>query len=310
MSEGIVIGAEGHGGDEDAEPEGPGEDESLDIEPEEIIVPKPGKRKKIDLELDVVDKKPFAKRVSSQVFVDEKKPTTPRAGKSIPAEPTVRKKARTGIDRFADIAACEEETTQKALELKKTKFQGETEKAVARVRVQAEIQMNKDKLQMEYAQKKLEYKFKLQLQAMQRPQTMGGKVILRLQPTSIQQRKCQFSSPISHHFQDIKMYLDFLLVITTHTQAHLKLVVQGHSGSTTWHRHPLRDPLSHSHLSAFHLHPSLSPPAHILAHIPDGSQLQLMTSGPQSLKVSLSSSTQMMMKICIRIIITVTVTYY
>ena len=89
---------------------------------------------------------------------------------------TAQKKARTGIDRFADIAAREEETTQKALELKKTKFKGETEKALARVRAQAEIQMNKDRLRMEYAQKKLEFDFKLQLQAVQaaqRPQMRG-----------------------------------------------------------------------------------------------------------------------------------------
>jgi hypothetical protein len=139
-----------------------------------------GKRKRNDRdlqvnELDVDDNKSLlAKRVASAV--DEKKPTAPRAGKSAPAEPTLRKKARTGIERFADVAAREEETTQKALELKRTKFRGETEKAVARVRAQAEIQMNKDKLRMEYAQKKLEYKFKLQLQAAQetqRPQMRG-----------------------------------------------------------------------------------------------------------------------------------------
>jgi hypothetical protein len=103
----------------------------------------------------------------------KKKPTAPHAGKSTPAEPTVRKKARTGIEHFADITAREEEITQKALELKKTKFKGETEKAVAKVRAQAKIQINKDRLRMEYAQNKLELEYKLQLQAAQRSQ-MGG----------------------------------------------------------------------------------------------------------------------------------------
>lgn len=197
MSDGFAMGAEG--GDDDAE----GEDEGHGIEFEEEIAPKAaGKRKRIvdPDELDVKDNKLFAKRV----VVDEKKPTAPRAGKSAPAEPTVRKKARTGIDRFAEIAAREEETTQKALELKKTKFQGETEKALARVRAQAEIQMNKDKLRMEFAQKKLEleYKFKLQLQAAQRSQMGGqGHSSANIYPTAAAQTAFQQPdfSPFSAH---------------------------------------------------------------------------------------------------------------
>jgi hypothetical protein len=85
-------------------------------------------------EIDVEDNKVLlAKRLAA---VDKKKPTAPRAGKLAPAEPALQKKARTGIEHFADIAAREEETTHKALELKRTKFRGETEKAVAKVRAQ------------------------------------------------------------------------------------------------------------------------------------------------------------------------------
>jgi len=133
-----------------------------------------------------------------KVVVDNKKPTAPCAGKSTPAEAPTRKKAKTGIDRFADIAAREEETTQKVLELKKTKFQGETEKAVARVRAQAEIQMNKDRLHAEYAQKKLEFDFKLWLQTVQQQQ-MGGhshSSSTSIYPTS--QQSFSTFSPSSH----------------------------------------------------------------------------------------------------------------
>lgn len=159
MSDGIGMGAEGD--DEDAD----GEDEEI----EEETAPKAGKRKHQDLDVDDVGDNKSMKKV----IVDDKKPTVPRAGKSTPAEAPTRKKVKTGLERFADIAAREEETTQKALELKKTKFQGETEKAVARVRAQAEIQMNKDRLRAEYAQKKLELDFQLRLQTVQ--QQMGGR---------------------------------------------------------------------------------------------------------------------------------------
>ena len=165
------------------------------------------KHKRIDL--DKPDTKVLVK--TQRVIIDEKKPTVPRAGKSTPAEATVRKKARTGVDHFADIAAREEETTQKALELKKKKFKGETEKALAKVRAQAEIQMNKDRLRMEYAQKKLEFEFKLQLQAAQRPQ-MGGQGLSRsaasaaniYYPAAPSQAQTSFHeySPFSGHHQD------------------------------------------------------------------------------------------------------------
>lgn len=117
------------------------------------------KRKRKDEELGE-DKKPGA-----VVGTDSKKSRGPRAGKSVVAQTAVstKKGKTTGIDRFADIAAREEETTQKALELKKTKFESNRDKAVAKVKAKADIQMNKDKLRAELAQKKLEleYKFKL-----------------------------------------------------------------------------------------------------------------------------------------------------
>ena len=147
MSDGIGMGLEVE--DEDAE--GENEDEVNEGD----TAPKGNKRKHQDADVD-------GKKSAKRVVVDEKKPTAPRAGKSTPAEPS-SKKAKTGIERFADIAAREEETTQKALEVKRTKVQGKTDRAVAKVKAQAEIQMNKDKLRAEYAQKKLEFEFKLQM---------------------------------------------------------------------------------------------------------------------------------------------------
>ena len=164
MSDGLLMGHSVDGADEDAE----WEDEDIETDLPVEIAPK-AKRK---WSVNEQDNKSLIKKL----LVDEKKPTVPHAGKSAPAEPFVRKKARTGIEHFADIAAREEETTQKALELKQTKFKGETEKAVTKVRAQAEIQMNKDRLRMEYAQKKLEleFKFRLQAQAAQQPSSQFG----------------------------------------------------------------------------------------------------------------------------------------
>jgi hypothetical protein len=138
------------------------DDWDLAKEAEEAPGPKEQKRKHRLGEDDSEGEKKPCKSV-----VNEKKPTGPCAGKSTPARPTTRKKATTGIERFADVAAREEETTQKALELKKMKFRGETDKAVAKLKAQAEIQMNKDKLRAEYAQKKLELEFKLEFQRAQ-----------------------------------------------------------------------------------------------------------------------------------------------
>jgi hypothetical protein len=44
------------------------------------------------------------KKLAKRVVVDEKKPTVPHAGKSTPAEPS-SKKAKTGIEQFANITA-------------------------------------------------------------------------------------------------------------------------------------------------------------------------------------------------------------
>ena len=148
MSDGIgTLGLEVD--DEDVE----GEDKDEVNEGDTVLRGK--KRKHQDADVD-------GKKLAKRVVVDEKKPTAPRAEKSTPAEPS-SKKAKTGIERFADIAAREEETTQKALEVKRTKVQGETDRVVAKVKAQAEIQMNKDKLRAEYVQKKLEFEFKLQM---------------------------------------------------------------------------------------------------------------------------------------------------
>ena len=51
--------------------------------------------------------------------VDEKKPMAPRPGKSTPAL-TQKKTSKSAINKFSEIAAKEEETTQRVIELKRT----------------------------------------------------------------------------------------------------------------------------------------------------------------------------------------------
>ena len=93
MSDGLLMGHSVDGADEDAE----GEDEDIETDLPVEIAPK-AKHKWCDNEQD---NKLFIKKL----LVKKKKPTVPHAGKLAPAEPVVRKKARTGIEHFADITA-------------------------------------------------------------------------------------------------------------------------------------------------------------------------------------------------------------
>ena len=98
--------------------------------------------------------------------VDEKKPTAPRPGKSMPA-PTQKKTSKSAIDKFSEIAAKEEETTQKVIELKKTKLKASADREIAKVKSKAEIKMNQDRLRAELEMKKMEYEFQLKIAAAQ-----------------------------------------------------------------------------------------------------------------------------------------------
>jgi hypothetical protein len=89
MSDGIGMGLEV--GDED------GEGENVDEVNEGDAVPKGKKRKHQDADVD-------GKKSTTRVVVDKKKPTAPHAGKSTPAKPS-SKKAKTGIEQFANIVA-------------------------------------------------------------------------------------------------------------------------------------------------------------------------------------------------------------
>lgn len=102
----------------------------------------------------------------------EKRTTGPRPGKSIPAVSAPKKRTH-AIDKFAEIAAKEEATTQKVIELKTTKAQGYNEKQIAKVKAQADVQMNKDRLKAELAaktlaleEKKLEWEYRLKIAQM------------------------------------------------------------------------------------------------------------------------------------------------
>ncbi|KJA17756.1 hypothetical protein HYPSUDRAFT_205980 [Hypholoma sublateritium FD-334 SS-4] len=86
-----------------------------------------GKKRKQD-DLDSIGN---VKKVSVDSVADNKKSKGPRASRSTSATPaTSAKKAKpmSGVERFNDLAVREEETTQKALDLRKTKAMNERDK--------------------------------------------------------------------------------------------------------------------------------------------------------------------------------------
>ncbi|KAF8225238.1 hypothetical protein L208DRAFT_1506819, partial [Tricholoma matsutake] len=93
------------------------------------------------------------------------KKTAPQKGKSTPATATqsASKKSKTGAERMNAVSVKEEETTQKLLELKKTKVRAETEKQVAKLRAKADVKMQADKLKADIAVKKMELEYKLKM---------------------------------------------------------------------------------------------------------------------------------------------------
>ena len=75
------------------------------------------------------------------------KKTGARPGKSNPAR-SDSKKAKL-IDRFSEVAAAEEQTTQRQLELKRKRVESQMEVTVAKINAQARIRLQKDKLRAE-----------------------------------------------------------------------------------------------------------------------------------------------------------------
>jgi len=95
-----------------------------------------------------------------KIKVNAKKATAPRTGKSVPATSlSMQKKSRTGLEKFSDIAVKEEETTQKIIELKKTKAQGVANKEIAKVK--SNLASKKLDLEFESKRLELEYKYKM-----------------------------------------------------------------------------------------------------------------------------------------------------
>jgi hypothetical protein len=87
--------------------------------------------------------------------IDKKTPARP--GKSKPA--TLDSKKAKVIDRFADVAAAEEVTAQKTLELRKMRAHGE----VAKIRARADLQMQRERLKAEtrMLEKRQEHEYRM-----------------------------------------------------------------------------------------------------------------------------------------------------
>ncbi|KIL54973.1 hypothetical protein M378DRAFT_18368 [Amanita muscaria Koide BX008] len=112
-----------------------------------------------------VGEKPGGGKRKAAVVEEEKKPgvealegkkTVARSGKSAPAMQPAAKKAKTGISKLEAVTMKEEETTQKVLDLRKTRAQGESERQLARIQAKAQ----QFKLKTELASKKLEIEAK------------------------------------------------------------------------------------------------------------------------------------------------------
>lgn len=122
------------------------------------------------------------KRKATAVEAPETKPpkTPARAGKSTPAAATTTasqrasKKPKTAIEKINTIAAKEEETTQKALDLKKLKVKGENDKVLAKIKAKTEVKIQQMKIRAELAQKKLDNEFRLQMARMGHPYSDAG----------------------------------------------------------------------------------------------------------------------------------------
>lgn len=147
-----------------------GDSDANDIKWEQSIV---GSPRRVDI--DFGDGKDLEKAESEdgvevkaekvpKVQASRKKRTEPKPAISKRAELPIKKEKvqkRTPIDRFSDIAMKEEETTQKQLELKKTKVQGQSDEKIAEIQAKAKVKLQRDKLRAEYAQKKLDHEFRM-----------------------------------------------------------------------------------------------------------------------------------------------------
>ena len=85
-------------------------------------------------------------------------------GKSVPVTQLAAKKAKTGISTLEAITMKEEETTQKVLDLKKTKAQGETKRELAKIHAKTQQYKLKAELvlkKLDMEAKKMEHEFQL-----------------------------------------------------------------------------------------------------------------------------------------------------
>jgi hypothetical protein len=156
-------GEDGHG---DSDSEG-ADDEGGNSDIDDVTMEKQVPSETPSLKTPIV-----TKRKATAVEAPETKTlkTSARAGKSTPTAVTASqrasKKPKTGIEKINAIAAKEEETTQKVLELKKLKVKGENDKVLAKIKAKAEVKMQQMKLRAELAQQKLDNDFRLQMARM------------------------------------------------------------------------------------------------------------------------------------------------
>ena len=72
------------------------------------------------------------------------------------------------------IAAKEEETTQKVLDLKKLKARGDNDKALVKIKAKVDLKMQQMKLKADLAQKRMDHEFQFQMVRMGHFQTQPG----------------------------------------------------------------------------------------------------------------------------------------
>lgn len=93
-----------------------------------------------------------------------KKRTLPKTSNSAPAPaPQPSKKSKGTHEKLAEIAAKEEETTQKLLDLKMQKLQGSNAISLANIEGKNQVRLQREKLQAEIFLRKQEQEFQLRL---------------------------------------------------------------------------------------------------------------------------------------------------
>lgn len=105
-------------------------------------------------------------KTEAKTNLNNEKKTPARPGISAPAVRPEKKKAKSAVERFSDIAQMEE-SAQKELDLKAMKVKGVSSVKIAKIEAQTRLQIEKEKTKAVLAAKKMDQAFQLQMLELQ-----------------------------------------------------------------------------------------------------------------------------------------------